>query len=819
MDNQNNYYPQQPQYIDPQAYTPAPLIPDQLQPAAPAEPEVILQEVGFADYGFGEGDSVTTGHDFGNIMDDDNTEPAEDDFNIFNSQTPNFDPAAVEAASKTNLDAEKAIFTATTPNFDPASVAAASSAGSASDREIFSGNFAVGQMQQTVSETPTFDAATAALDREEAQIPKTEINPAPPAFEAAPAAPVIPASDFLASMQGMFASMNGTAPAVPAAPAAPAPAPAEPAAPVAPAIAAEPVIPAAPAAPVAPAEPVIPAAPAAPVAPPPAPAPVFENDLVPDELMPGANEVKAEPEFDLVPDEFLEAEAAAAAAPDAPVQPAQPDMVANASAYSTIHDISSTAAPAAEQEKGVDYWNNIDQMLGNFEQKPAAHAEPAAPAPNPVTPPPINEEKGGFPFSGGAQANDAKPAAPVINTIATTPVPAATAAVAAPAEAESDEEIEDDFIASAREKRAAKKAEKDAKKAAKKAAAEEAKAEPAAPAAEPSSYSESDAPSGFKGILYRIFPNRNDSVGGIIRKCVSVLAAIALIVCAVYFLHAFISSKSQAKDAKKLADIMASSENSAAAWEDIYKKYPNINFPTGMQAKFADLYAMNQDLIGWIRIPGLGIDYPVVQAKDDNYYLKRDFHKQSSAYGTVFLSSKNQYKEGLDLNTVIYGHAMRRDKQMFSRLHDYKDSSTFVQNPIIEFNTLFANYKFKVYCVFLTNGSSAQDNGYLFDYTFPNLASVESFAGFVAEANQRKLYATGTDILPTDKIICLSTCSYEFDNARFVVVGRMLRAGESEEIDSSKVEANKNPRYPQAWYDSNKKTNPYASYSHWKPTY
>ena len=68
MDNQNNYYPQQPQYIDPQAYTPAPLIPDQPQPAAPAEPEVILQEVGFADYGFGEGDSVTTGHDFGNIM-------------------------------------------------------------------------------------------------------------------------------------------------------------------------------------------------------------------------------------------------------------------------------------------------------------------------------------------------------------------------------------------------------------------------------------------------------------------------------------------------------------------------------------------------------------------------------------------------------------------------------------------------------------------------------------------------------------------------------------------------------------------------------
>ncbi|MDO5448817.1 MAG: hypothetical protein Q4F70_04340, partial [Clostridia bacterium] len=89
--------------------------------------------------------------------------------------------------------------------------------------------------------------------------------------------------------------------------------------------------------------------------------------------------------------------------------------------------------------------------------------------------------------------------------------------------------------------------------------------------------------------------------------------------------------------------------------------------------------------------------------------------------------------------------------------------------------------------------------------------------GFVAEINQRKLYSTGVDILPTDKIITLSTCSYEFDNARLVVIGRMLRDGESEEVDSSKVDYNSNPRYPQSWYDANKKTNPYASYSHWTP--
>ncbi|MCQ2461593.1 MAG: class B sortase [Clostridia bacterium] len=372
------------------------------------------------------------------------------------------------------------------------------------------------------------------------------------------------------------------------------------------------------------------------------------------------------------------------------------------------------------------------------------------------------------------------------------------------------------------EAKAAKKAEKEASKAPAivlgTAAVAATAAEAAAPQEVPAQVEEKQSakPKGFKGFIYRTFPNRDDSVGEIIRKIIAVISAIALIVCAIYFLNSFIGSKSNAKDANKLADMMSSSENSEAAWEDIYARYPNINFPSGMQAKFADIYAMNTDLIGWIRIPGLGIDYPVVQTTDDSYYLKHDFNKQSSAYGTIFLSAGNNFKEGLDLNTVIYGHAMRRDKQMFSRLHDYKESGTFVKNPIIEFNTLYNNYKFKVYCAFITNGSSAQDNGFLLDYTFANLSSTESFAGFVAEINQRKLYSTGVDILPDDKIITLSTCSYEFDNARLVVIGRLLREGESEEIDGSKVEKSQNPRYPQAWYDANKKTNPYASYSHWK---
>lgn len=749
MDDQNNLYSQQPQYIDPQApygqpqYAPAP-VPDYSAPSASAEPEVIIQEIGFADYGFDENDSVSAGHDFGGFMDDDNSEPDTlDGFNIFNSQTPNFEIADVEAASKAATTEEKAMFTSTTVNFDLSAVEAAAHSNSETDREIFSNSFAVGAMDQTVSESPSFDAATAMYNK-----------PAETATPTAPAAPAAEPSAFMSSMQSMFASMNGMAAA-------------------------------------------------------PAPAPVVET----------------------VPEPTPE-----------PVSEPAPVFVAPAPVVEPTPDSTSVqevveVPEVKSEEKNPEYWNNIDKMLEGFEPKPAsapapaseyasnyaAPAMPGAPAFNeaPVEAPAEQEEekeaKKGFPFSESATSNnvqaDATPVAPSNSSFApatpaapVSPVaPATPVAPEVPAVEEETPQIGEDDIPNNRAERAAKKAAKREAKAAKK---EE-------KVAQKQKKQKKQGPSGFKGFIYKVLPNKDDSNSEIVRKVVVIVSVLALIVCAIYFLCTFVGSKMNEKDADKLAGIMTSSETTSSAWEDIYAKYPNVSFPSGMQAKFADIYAMNTDLVGWIRIPGLGIDYPVVQAEDDSYYLKRDFNKQSSAYGTVFLSSKNNYTDKLDLNTVIYGHAMRRDKQMFSRLHDYKDSAAFLSNPIIEFDTLYKDYKFKVYAVFITNGSSAEDNGYLLDYTFANLSSSESFSGFLAEVNQRKLYSTGVDILPTDRIITLSTCSYEFTNARLVVMGRMLRDGESEEVDASKVEVSNNPRYPQAWYDENKQSNPYASYAHW----
>lgn len=319
----------------------------------------------------------------------------------------------------------------------------------------------------------------------------------------------------------------------------------------------------------------------------------------------------------------------------------------------------------------------------------------------------------------------------------------------------------------------------------------------------------------FKEKFLANFPQSGDSVGEIIRKLVVIISALVLVGCAIYFIYTGIQAQQNKSATNNLSSMVE--ENEGKDWDEIRAKYPGVNFPAGMQTKFAGLYAKNQDLVGWIKIPGLGIDYPVMKTTDDTYYLKHNFNKQYTPYGCPFLSAANNVKE-LDQNSVIYGHSMRRDNQMFTPLKAYREIDGFKENPVIEFDTLYHDYYFKVYAVFLSNGEEKDDNGYLFHYNWTNFQNQEDFTNFVQEINSRKLYKTGVDITTTDKLLTLSTCNYDFDSARLVIIGRMVRDGESQKVSTRKAEIHKNPRFPQAWYDAKHEKNPYANAKKWVPT-
>lgn len=322
----------------------------------------------------------------------------------------------------------------------------------------------------------------------------------------------------------------------------------------------------------------------------------------------------------------------------------------------------------------------------------------------------------------------------------------------------------------------------------------------------------------FKDFFRGFFPNKHDKTSEIIRKIIMDISVFTLIGCGIWF-GVLMGQKNAANNQiKKLKGQVIqdnSSQSEQDAWQEFFAKYPNVSLPEGMKAKYAYLYAINNALVGWVRIPNTAVDVQVVQAPDNEEYLKKDFYGNYSRYGCPFMDYRNDPKY-LSQNTIVYGHHMS-DGLVFAELDKYKKVDGFQESPIIEFDTLYKTYKYKVYAAFIAGSSPSQDNGYLFNYISPNFASRENFESYIKALDERTLYSTGVSIDYTDKIITLSTCSYEFSDARFVVVGRLLRDGESETVDTTLAKINENPRYPQIWYDKKGQTNPFALAEKWYP--
>ncbi len=246
-------------------------------------------------------------------------------------------------------------------------------------------------------------------------------------------------------------------------------------------------------------------------------------------------------------------------------------------------------------------------------------------------------------------------------------------------------------------------------------------------------------------------------------------------------------------------------------WAYLYEKYPellNTKFPAGIIVDYALYYSQNPQTIGYIKIPGTKVDYPVVQAENDKYYLNHDFYGKATSYGAVYASYKNSFQP-LDRNTLLYGHNMH-DGSRFAELINYKNLEFFKKHPTLQFDTLFEKKSWKIAAVFITNGSTASDNGYFFDFTF-NHCSDLCFEEYIAELEKRSLYETGVDILPTDTLLTLCTCTYEYPDARLIVVARQVRSGENPEVDVNLADyKTTEPKYPDSYY-SNPDNNPYKT--------
>lgn len=300
-----------------------------------------------------------------------------------------------------------------------------------------------------------------------------------------------------------------------------------------------------------------------------------------------------------------------------------------------------------------------------------------------------------------------------------------------------------------------------------------------------------------------------------VRKIIMTICLIAFFCSAMYLFNDYVISPIRTTNQLNELQELIGEGDYVLDQESLAEKYPDVVFPEGMLAKYADLYVRNPDIAGWINIDALDISLPVVRAENNEKYLDTDFDGKKVKYGSIFMNCENSV-EVLNYNTTLFGHYLH-DSKMFGNLNEYKTVEGYKKAPIIEFNTIYRDYKWKVFAVYITNGTSTGDDGYLFNYMFTDLSSAEISKRFLSEVGARTIYFPNVDVSPSDRILTLSTCTYEFDEARLVVMARMMRPGEDEKVNTSFIKVNDNPRYPAAYYKEKGLSNPFASAYRWMP--
>lgn len=190
-----------------------------------------------------------------------------------------------------------------------------------------------------------------------------------------------------------------------------------------------------------------------------------------------------------------------------------------------------------------------------------------------------------------------------------------------------------------------------------------------------------------------------------------------------------------------------------------------------MLLKSKVLYEENSDYVGWIKIPGMIIDYPVMQSVSDNeYYLNRNFLGEYSRSGLPFLD------ETCDIDTsdnlLIHSHNMRNGT-MFHSLLDYEDKAFWEDHPTIIFTTLYEEREYEIIAVIRSRILELGSTGFRY-YTFTNAASEEAFDDFVDNIMSMSLYDTGLTAEYGDQLITLSTCSYHVKDGRFAVIAKLV---------------------------------------------
>ena len=190
---------------------------------------------------------------------------------------------------------------------------------------------------------------------------------------------------------------------------------------------------------------------------------------------------------------------------------------------------------------------------------------------------------------------------------------------------------------------------------------------------------------------------------------------------------------------------------------------------TPVSVNFDVLRQKNEDVIAWLYQENTKINYPIVQSYDNAYYLRRSFDRKYNVYGCLYLDYRcaADYSDNL---SVIYGHEANNGS-MFGSLAGYKKQEYYDTHKVMYLMTPDGNYRVRVFAGIIVRSDNSM-------FSIP--ASDEKLAERIQEAIENSTFKSDVNVEEIERVLMLSTCTYEFANARYLILGSL------EKIESKK---------------------------------
>ena len=193
--------------------------------------------------------------------------------------------------------------------------------------------------------------------------------------------------------------------------------------------------------------------------------------------------------------------------------------------------------------------------------------------------------------------------------------------------------------------------------------------------------------------------------------------------------------------------------------------------PKEVLEEYQNLLIRYKKLIGWVKIDGTNIDYPVMQTTDNEYYLDHNMEQQYDKNGTIFMDKDCDVLKP-STNYIIYGHHMKSGK-MFGQLDLYQNKSYYEEHPYISFDTIYEKGTYQVMYVFRSKVYKEDEIVFKY-YQFIDANGEAEFNSNMREMAEMSLYDTGVTAEFGDQLLTLTTCDYQETDGRFVVVAKKI---------------------------------------------